>query len=80
MLKKCKLFKTYTLFAQLMLTAALLVAAVNVSAQPSLKQAQRDVKQLKKVLGKLQVQLKAERSKRSNEERAMHKNEKDIAA
>ncbi|NQZ31684.1 MAG: peptidoglycan DD-metalloendopeptidase family protein [Oceanospirillaceae bacterium] len=63
-----------------MLTAALLVAAVNVSAQPSLKQAQRDVKQLKKVLGKLQVQLKAERSKRSNEERAMHKNEKDIAA
>lgn len=70
---------THTLFVKLILTAALLVGAVNISAQPSLKKTQRDVKQLKRVLSKLQVQLKAERAKRSGEERAMRKNEQAIA-
>ena len=67
------------LLNSLVFTVALL-ATVNVNAEPSVKKTQLQVKQLKKALAKLQTQITAERSKRSGEERAIQKNEQDIAA
>ncbi len=55
-----------------------LTPCVSFAAQ-SIQESKSQVKQLHKVLLRLQKDLKAERSKRSKEERAFQKNEQDIA-
>jgi len=72
--------KSRFLLSCMMFIGVLCSASINISAAPSVKQTQYQVKQLKKTLDKLQSQLKKERAKRSSQERAIQKSEQDIAA
>jgi len=62
-----------------MLAGVFICTSVSVSAQTSVKKVQYKVKQLKKTLDKLQLSLKKERAKRSEQERALQTSEQDIA-